>query len=80
MRHKELLERITSDPEVCFGKACIRDTRIWVSAILDEMVVGADTRKILEQHPELEEIDIRACLAHGAEMTRKSDFPPKPCK
>lgn len=80
MRHKQLLERITSDPDVCFGKACIRDTRIWVSRILDELVEGATAEQILEKHPELEETDISACLAHGAEMTRINDFPPEPCK
>ncbi len=40
MRHKELLQRISVSPQVCFGKPCIRGHRIWVSLILDFLATG----------------------------------------
>lgn len=37
MKHAELLKRIAVDPNICFGRPCIRGTRIWVSLILDHL-------------------------------------------
>ena len=67
----ELLKRISIDPNVCFGKPCIRGHRIWVSLILDFLASGAKTKEILDDYPGLEEADILACIAYGAEMTRE---------
>ena len=67
----ELLKRISINPNVCFGKPCIRGHRIWVSLILDFLASGATVREILEDYPGLEEADIRACIAYGAEMARE---------
>jgi uncharacterized protein (DUF433 family) len=67
----ELLKRISIDPNVCFGKPCIRGHRIWVSLILDFLASGAAVPEILEDYPGLEEADIRACIAYGAEMVRE---------
>jgi len=63
-----LLQRIAVDPNVCFGKPCIRGTRIWVSLILDFLANGASIEELLAQYPQLEDEDIRAALAYGAEM------------
>lgn len=71
METSELLKRISIDPNVCFGKPCIRGHRIWVSLILDLMADGWSIEKILEEYPGLEEADIRACIAYGAEMSRE---------
>jgi uncharacterized protein (DUF433 family) len=65
-----LLERISIDPNVCFGKPCIRGTRIWVSLILDFMAAGETQERILEEYPQLTRDDILAALAYGAEMSR----------
>jgi uncharacterized protein (DUF433 family) len=67
----ELLDRITINPEVCFGKPCIRGHRIWVSLILDMLATGMSPHQILEEYPDLEEADLYACIAYGAEMTRE---------
>ena len=67
MTREELLERISIDPKVCFGKPCIRGHRIWVSLILDFLASGATTAEILEQYPGLEEADIQACIAYATE-------------
>ncbi len=60
-----LLERITISPAVCFGKPCIRGTRIWVSLILDFLADGMSVGEVLEQYPHLVEEDIRAAVAYG---------------
>ena len=71
MERKELLERISVDPGVCFGKPCIRGTRIWVSLILDNL----SEEELLKAYPSLRPEDIRACLAYAAEMTRERVIP-----
>ena len=66
-----LLQRISVDPNVCFGKPCIRGTRIWVSLILDFLANGTTTAEILAEYPQLTEEDIRAAIVYGAEMSRE---------
>lgn len=66
-----LLKRISINPNVCFGKPCIRGTRIWVSLILDFLANGMTIAEILEEYPHLTEEDIRAAIAYGAEMSRE---------
>lgn len=67
----ELLARISIDSKVCFGKPCIRGHRLWVSLILDLLASGQTTQQLLDDYPGLEEADILACIAYGAEMTRE---------
>ncbi len=67
----ELLKRISVDPNVCFGKPCIKGTRIWVSLILDFLASGTSVNELLEEYPDLTEEDIRAAIAYGAEMSRE---------
>ena len=66
-----LLERISIDPDVCFGKPCIRGTRIWVSLILDFLASGTGIEELLEEYPQLTVEDIQAAIAYGAEMSRE---------
>jgi uncharacterized protein (DUF433 family) len=71
MTRAELLSRITIDPNVCFGKPCIRGHRIWVSLILDLLASGMPASEILENYPGLDGADILASIAYGAEMSRE---------
>jgi len=71
MTREELLSRITIDPNVCFGKPCIRGHRIWVSLILDLLASGTTTQEILQDYPDLAAADVLACIAYGAEMARE---------
>ncbi len=64
-------ERITVDPNVCHGKACIRGTRIMVSSILDNLVARVSREEILHSYPALTEEDIDAALAYAAELARE---------
>ncbi len=68
---KELLKRISVNPNICFGKPCIKGTRIWVSLLLDFLADGMSFEEILEDYPQLSIEDIRAAIAYGAEMSRE---------
>ena len=72
MAKDNLLSRISINPNICFGKPCIRGHRIWVSLILDLLAGGATIEELLEEYPGVEREDILACIAYGAEMTRDS--------
>ena len=61
-----LLDRITFDPEMCGGRACIRGMRIRVSDILDMLAGGASRIEILRDFPDLEDGDITASLHYAA--------------
>lgn len=71
MKKKELLSRISVNPNICFGKPCIKGHRIWVSLILDFLASGETIQAVLENYPGLVEADIYACIAYGAEMSRE---------
>lgn len=71
MERKELLKRISIDPNVCFGKPCIRGMRLWVSLILDNLAEGVTEEELLEEYPMLTHEDILAAIAYGAEMSRE---------
>lgn len=71
MTREELLSRIAINPNVCFGRPCIKGHRIWVSLILDFLASGMTIEEVLKEYPDLEEADIFACLAYGAEMARE---------
>ena len=71
MTRDELLSRITINPNVCFGKPCIRGHRIWVSLILDFLASGMTAEEVLQEYPDLSRDDILACIAYGAEMARE---------
>ena len=71
MERDELLKGISINPEVCFGKPCIRGHRIWVSLVLDLLSSGMSVEEVLEEYPQLSREDILACIAYGAEMGRE---------
>ena len=64
---EELLKRISIDPSVCFGKPCIRGTRIWVSLIVDNLAEGVSESELLAAYPQLQPDDVRAALTSAAE-------------
>ncbi|WP_414619998.1 DUF433 domain-containing protein [Calothrix sp. CCY 0018] len=70
MAKDNLLSRISIDPNICFGKPCIRGHRIHVSLILDYLAGGMNIEEILEGYPSIEREDVLACIDYGAEMAR----------
>ncbi len=64
-------ERVSVNPAVCHGKACIRGTRIMVSVILDNIAAGVERAEILSSYPSLKPEDIDAALSYAAELARE---------
>ncbi|MFQ5923887.1 MAG: DUF433 domain-containing protein [Anaerolineales bacterium] len=64
-------EHITVDPAVCHGQACFSDTRILVSAVLDNLAAGASVESVLASYPSLTREAVQASLAYAAELTRE---------
>ena len=66
MSEKELLSRITIDPEICHGKPCIRGLRYPVVSMLEYLAGGDTSEDLLREFPDLEPEDIQACLTFAA--------------
>ncbi|MFM8331852.1 MAG: DUF433 domain-containing protein [Candidatus Methylumidiphilus sp.] len=66
------LHRITSNPQQCGGRPCIRGLRIRVKDILDLLAAGVPNEEILADYPYLEPADITAALEFAAQQ---SDHP-----
>lgn len=64
-------QRVSVNPAVCHGKACIRGTRIMVSVIVDNIAAGVSRDEIQKSYPALKPEDIDAALAYAAELTRE---------
>jgi uncharacterized protein (DUF433 family) len=75
MDRETLLKRISVDPNVCFGRPCIRGTRIWVSLVVENLAEGITEEGLLKAYPQLRTEDIRAALSYAAEMTRERVIP-----
>ena len=67
-----LLDRISLDPAIRFGKPCVRGTRIAVGDILGYLAGGMSEDQVLADFPQLSRDDIRACLAYAAERERRT--------
>ena len=67
----DYLSRITIDPEVRFGKPCVRGTRLTVGDVLSYLASGMTEDEILVDFPQLTRDDIRACLAFAADRERR---------
>ena len=63
------IDRITTDPKIRGGRACIRGMRITVSLVLRFLAVGMTHEEILAAYPYLEAEDIRAALRYAAALT-----------
>ena len=57
------LDRITFDPEVMGGKACVRGMRVTAGTVLGLLAAGRSREEILQSYPYLDEEDIDQCLA-----------------
>ena len=66
--------KIVVDPEIRFGKPCIRDTRITVQEVLELINEGLSFREIIEDYyPELTEDDIKACIRYAIDLISSED-------
>jgi uncharacterized protein (DUF433 family) len=65
------LSRITTNPNQCGGRPCIRGMRIRVTDILDLLAIGLTNNQILEEMPDLELDDITAALQYASNHLKK---------
>ena len=63
--------RVSVDPNVCHGKACIAGTRVMVSVILDNLAEDVSHQEILASYPSLCREDIQAAIAYAAELSKE---------
>ena len=64
-------DRVTVDPSICHGQACITGTRVMASVILDNLAAGISREAILESYPSISAEDIQAVIAYAAELARE---------
>lgn len=64
--------RITFDPKIMGGRACIRGMRIPVSVIVGQIAHGATFEEILEGYPDLERADIQQAIEYAAWLTQEA--------
>lgn len=67
--------RISVNPAICHGKACIAGTRVMVSVILDNIAAGVSRAELLRSYPSIQNEDIDAALQYAAELTRERIVP-----
>lgn len=67
-------DRISVDPAVCHGRACIKGTRVMVSVVLDNLAAGETAAQIAAGYRVTLE-DIQAALAYGAELAKERVVP-----
>lgn len=70
-----MFERITFDPQIMGGRACIRGMRITVSHVVNMVANGMATNDILREYPDLEAEDIRDALQYAAFLSREEVLP-----
>ena len=64
-------EYITVDPTICHGRACIKDTRVMVSVVLDNLAAGLNVNEIVKSYPSLTPEAVQAAMAYAAELARE---------
>ena len=67
-------DRITFDPDIMAGQACIRGIRITVSLVLNLLANGQSSAEIIEEYPELEIEDIHQSLSYAAWLAKESIY------
>ena len=66
-----MFERITFNPLIMGGRACIRGMRIPVSLVVSQIAHGADRAEVIADYPDLEDADIREALEYAAWLTQE---------
>lgn len=66
----EWKDRITADPAICHGSACVKGTRVLVTALLDNLASGVPEAEILASYPSIKAADLKAAVAYAADLAR----------
>jgi uncharacterized protein (DUF433 family) len=70
-----MFQRISIDPNVCHGQACIKGTRIPVHQIVQMLANGDSIDDLLESYPTVKKKDILECLSYAAHLTQEQISP-----
>ena len=70
-----MIDRISVDPRICHGQACIKGTRIPVHQILHMLANGDTIDELLEDYPSLNREDVLACLDYAAALAEEQIIP-----
>ena len=70
-----MFERISINPNVCHGQACIKGTRIPVYLIVKMLANGDTIEELLEDYPSITRDDILACLAYTGALAEDENIP-----
>ncbi len=70
-----MFDRITFDPRIMGGRACIRGMRITVATVVGQIAEGATIDEVLAAYPDLEADDVRQALAYAAWLTKEDVIP-----
>lgn len=65
-------DRISVDPLVCHGQACVSGTPVTVSGVLDNLAQGVKKAEVLLSYPSIKREDVDACIAYAAELAPKT--------
>lgn len=75
-----MLDRITFDPQVMGGRACIRGMRMTVSLVVNLVANGMAVDEILREYPDLEAEDVRQALQYAASLANEEIRPLSPTR
>ncbi len=70
-----MFERISIDPKICHGQACIKGTRIPVHQILQMLANGDTIEELIEEYPSIKRDDILACLDYAGVLAEEQISP-----
>jgi uncharacterized protein (DUF433 family) len=70
-----MFDRITFEPKILGGRACIRGLRIPVSVVVSQIAHGASHEEILKDYPDLEPDDLRQAMEYAAWLTNEEIHP-----
>jgi uncharacterized protein (DUF433 family) len=70
-----MFDRISIDPSVCHGQACIKGTRISVHQVVGMLANGDTFESLLQAYPTITREDIRACLEYAAVLAEEQITP-----
>ncbi len=71
MVHLVLFDKISIDPNICHGQACVKGTRIPVHQVVRMLANGDTIEELLEEYPSLSKEDILACLDYAADLAEE---------
>jgi uncharacterized protein (DUF433 family) len=74
-RNRDWRRRISVDPAVCHGQACVAGTRALVTVVLDSLAEGLTPAKVVKEYPTITVADVGACLAYAAELAHDRTIP-----